>query len=253
MNRSTSVRRVWRFIEWRQLPHGLLHTAVGWIWMISGGIWLWLLVNILSIQEGHHHHHMVTQVNGFFPQVSHWILMLIAMMFPLLMVQINHVAFASPRFRRYQSVMLFLSGYSGLWLVFATVFWGAQAAANALGIDHGIYPIIGVSCFVLAALLVWSKNHPIVMASCNATKSLSIQGWRANMDCLLYGLKTAQNCIRSCGLPMLALMLTGHDFMLMFLVTLALWYERYCLPHLSKQMSVWWGLLAGITIATTLL
>ncbi|NQZ07745.1 MAG: DUF2182 domain-containing protein [Algicola sp.] len=249
MNRSTSLNLFCQSIDWQQLPRYLLRTPVGRLWTTSGLIWLWLLTDSLLLQDAHQHHlETMTAIQSISTQVKHWVMMLIAMMFPLLALQVNHIVFAMPGFRRFRSILIYLFGYSLLWLLFLAAVLGLQAIAASLSIDTSIYPLLGVGCFILVTILIWSKNHPVIMASCSATMSLGIMGWRADIDCVKYGLKTAKNCIRSCWLPMLALILTNHAIGLMFLVTLALWYERYFLSHISKQMSIIWMLLACLSV-----
>ena len=180
--------------------------------------------------------------NGLLP----WIIMVVAMMFPLLNEPIRHVAFSVKRKDWYLGVFGFLIGYTLTWALAGLVFLLLPLFLNMLvGYQtHFVSALIKSSGFLLAAALVWLPFRPIKMAKCSQTMSIRIEGWQLHADSLTYGLKMGLTCLNMCWSPMAALMLVHHNIFLMYVVTMVIICERYLLPHTSKLPGYAWGVIA---------
>lgn len=179
----------------------------------------------------------------------HWIVMIVAMMFPLLIGSTRHVAFSLPRKARHRGIFLFLAGYSMLWLLAGIFFSLLPVISEILVIERPsvIQPMISASGFLLAACIHWQPGRAVRMMTCSHTMPIRIQGAGLYRDTISYGLRTGYNCLALCWLPMFALVLNHHSIALMYIVTVVLLFERYLFPHTSKFSSYAWGVL-GILI-----
>lgn len=179
----------------------------------------------------------------------HWMIMIVAMMFPLLNEPVRHVAFSLRQKDRVWGIGWFLAGYSLIWIASGVLFMllsllQDKIADGAAPVVHGF---IRLSGFLLAAMLVWRASRPVSMAKCSRTMPIRIQGWGLHADSLHYGLKTGIACLVMCWGSMLALVLAHHHLVLMYIVTIVLIYERYLVPHTSKLAGYAWA-ATGITL-----
>lgn len=185
---------------------------------------------------------MSTISNGMVP----WILMVVAMMFPLLNEPLRHVSFSVRRKDRNWGIMGFLIGYTVTWTVAGVLFlltplFLGMMAGEQTSFVNGL---IKASGFLLAAILAWLPIRPILLTKCGQTMPIRIRGRQLYSDSILYGLKMGFACLNMCWAPMVALMLAHHNLILMYAVTIVLFYERYLLPHISKLPGYAWGAIA---------
>lgn len=172
-----------------------------------------------------------------------WCLMVLAMMPPLQGEPIRHVAYAAPWYRRQRAIAAFLAGYLLVWLALGIIVQLAAALAADQLAFAGPSP---AAAFALAAL--WTRHPAGLRArfSCGRTVPLRAVGWRADADCLRFGLLMGKACLLTCWAPMAALALAGHGVGMMLLVAVPLVYERTRLPPRSRAMGYWW---AGLSCA----
>ena len=246
-----------------------------WTWLLSLYIWGWLLSTSFLIDSGGSHSgrliYCMTNSSenvdvstvqlksilnesvsfsgitaslskGFLP----WVIMIVAMMFPLLNEAVRHMAFSVKRSDRDLGILAFLAGYTIIWTV-AGVFF--------LLIPFGIDVIFGArsplvdvvltsSVFLLTAIISWLPSRSITMARCAQTMPIRIHKRYLYTDGVSYGALMGIACIRMCWLPMTALMLAHHSVLLMFIVTFIVIIERYFVPHSSKIPSYGFGIIA---------
>ena len=179
-----------------------------------------------------------TVSNGLIP----WIIMVVAMMFPLLNESVRHVAFSIRRKNRDFGILCFLTGYTVIWTA-AGVFFLLLPLFSTLLFRNQSQLIIGLikgSGFLFAGILIWHPSRLLKMAKCSQTMPIRIQGWQLYYDCLAYGLKIGSVCLKMCWPPMLALMLAHHDIILMYFATIVILSERYLLPHSDKFPGYAW-------------
>ena len=219
-----------------------------WVWGLSLLVWGWLAAGQLAASSGRLSASASDGVIYCMPGmvgysaagaavVSHglmnWVLMVIAMMFPLLNEPVRHVAFSVRRSDRGRAVLCFLIGYTLLWTVAGVIF--------------GLLPlnrVIGACLFVLAAISIWLPGRGVRMTKCSLTMPIRIHGSGLYADSLRYGLRMGIICIQLCWVPMIALVLSHHNVLLMYLVTVVLLFERYLVPHTSKFSGYAWGAIA---------
>ena len=115
-----------------------------WTWALSGLVWVWLVssAGMGGDHEGsmHHMHHgdmfQLTSASNTVLTLSAglggWVVMVIAMMFPLLNEQIRHVAFSIPQRRKNFAITLFLSGYTLLWSLAGLAFLSMKLVMDCL-------------------------------------------------------------------------------------------------------------------------
>lgn len=237
----------------------MARTPQWWVWVISGLSWLWLLGRAgigwdsnramqdicRAPQALNSAASLLAAMAGGF---GGWCLMVTAMMFPLLGEAVANTAFATPCYRRQRAIAIFLVGYLALWLMM-----GAAVRAAVIGLnlllpvkDNTLAHVLPVIGFGVAAMWVWLPARRRAQLNCGRTIPLRLSGWRAESDCLRYGVIMGWACVRTCWAPMAALMLASHGLGMMALVAGLLAYERFFLPHKSKLLGYAW---AGIALA----
>ena len=157
-----------------------------------------------------------------------WLLMVVAMMFPLSVGAIQATAARSLWRRRHRAIAWWLVGYIApwsllgvsLWLIAATLFIRNQSAPG----------ILIALAFAAAASWHTTSIRARALSGCHRTQPLAPAGWRANFDCLRYGWATGTNCVVACGALMVACSLLGHGLgglLAMISVTALSLAERY--------------------------
>lgn len=152
-----------------------------------------------------------------------WLGMILAMMFPLLLHPVRHVALRSFPRRRAQAVGCFLAGYCGVWLAAG---WIASLAVLALIVSGIISPrTLGTASLAIAAAWQLSRTRRLAMRRCHRSVPLVPWGWRADLDCLRFGAAQGRDCLVVCGPAMFA-MLAAHDLLLCAALAILLFVER---------------------------
>ena len=209
-----SLPRVsWRHPEW-------------WSLAICAGAWGWLLR--MSVHWQHVHAPM-----------QHWLAMTLAMMLPMALAPIRMTAERSLWRRRNRAMLLFLVGYVGLWMIFGLV------------VSPISFKFAGPIAFVVAGCWQLTKAKRIALAACHRTAPLAPYGWRADRDCVRYGLLIGTRCIVSCWALMLACALSGHALFATILGTAIGLVERYTYRPNMRLLAaaLFAAALIGVTIA----
>jgi predicted metal-binding membrane protein len=152
-----------------------------------------------------------------------WLIMSAAMMLPLTIAPVRHVAFRSLWKRRHRAVFCFLLGVALIWTAVGLL-WIA-----ILGL-HGASAFGTVaSSLVIAVAAGWqftpAKRRALL--ACHRTVPLAVDRWRADLDCLRYGLLHGRHCLLSCWALMLAAMLLHPGLPAMFGASVVALTERY--------------------------
>ena len=137
-----------------------------------------------------------------------WALMIVAMMFPLLVPMVRHVAARSFAARRERSAGLFIAGYAMVWLAAAAASSVALVAARAGLQTLHLAPWAGLICCGLAALWQVSAAKRRAINRCHGTVALRPWGSDADRDATKFGILHGSRCVRSC-LPVMLLPLVG--------------------------------------------
>jgi len=194
-----------------------------WTLAISAAAWLYLIVgapdNAMALCTG-------APQAPFSDAFFGWLAMTLAMMPPLVVLSVQHVAFRSLRERRQIAIAEFLAGYLGLWLAtgafLLVVFFAADAAVGA--VDRRL-----IAALAYGAALLWQFT-PIkrrALWRCHRTVPLAMAGWRADLSCLRFGVGAGLDCVSSCWLLMTLPLLAPHSLAIMACVQLTMLHERY--------------------------
>lgn len=201
----------WRHPEW-------------WALTLAAGTWLLM---IRTHAGGHAHH------TGF---MTNWIVMTVAMMLLMVIDPIRYAAQRSVWRRRHRAVAGFLLGYLGCWTLI-----GLAVSPLAMQ-DDWTAPV----AFALAGawqLTPWKRR---ALIACHRTMPLAPRGWRADRDCVRYGVLIGTRCVVSCWALMLACAFSGHALLATAGLTTVGLIERYT-PRPDQRI------LAGALFAVALL
>jgi predicted metal-binding membrane protein len=147
------------------------------------------------------------QVHGTLGMVA----MVIAMMVPLTITNVRHVALSSLWRRRNRAIAAFLVGYLAVWIVVQTIIvgtWVLLAAVVEWGVAGGV-AIIAATLWEVASINRQSLRR------CHRTVPFAPRGWRADVDCVHYGVTTGFNCVMMCWALMVAATAFSHSLMVM--------------------------------------
>src|SRR5215203_4430628 len=187
------------------------HHPEWWVVMAAAVAWMF----IVGMSHAHMSHTHVSHT-GIIPGRGHGqgtlgtVAMVIAMMLPLTLTNVRHVALSSLWRRRHRAIAAFLVGYLAVWIVVQSAIVGTWGLLTPL---IGWETAAGVA--ILAAAL-W-EVAPIKrqrLRRCHRTVPLAPRGWRADADCAYYGVTTGFSCVTMCW----ALMVTATAFFHSFLV-----------------------------------
>lgn len=184
--------------------------------------------------------------NGFLP----WVIMIVAMMFPLLNEAIRHMAFSVKRADRDLGILTFLVGYTISWCIAGFLFLLIPLFIDIL---LGVHPewidtALAAFVFLITAVVIWFPSRATTMARCAQTMPIRIERGYLHLDGIKYGAWMGIACIRMCWLPMTGLMLAHHSVYLMLLVTVVVIIERYFVPHTSKLPCYAFGIIALLMV-----
>jgi predicted metal-binding membrane protein len=158
--------------------------------------------------------------------------MVVAMMLPLTLPSVRHVADSARGWRRHRAALGFLAAYFAVWMLAM----GAIAAAwSAAALLAGWTMAAGIA---VAAAVAWemapAKRH--LLHRCRRTRPIASGGWRADGDCIRFGSAAGADCVASCWALMALCVAFGHSLAVMaalFGVQLAGRYVRRPSPALA--------------------
>jgi predicted metal-binding membrane protein len=195
---SLAPRRVlWSHPEW-------------WIGGLAVAAWVAMLrvqIGDLRGPGGHHDHSAPLRA------VGPWLVMVLAMMVPLVLPSLRHVALSSMWRRRHRTMLTFLAGYLLVWAVAGLV---VLEAAHALG------PIVAAS----AVVWYFNERRRRALVRCRRTMPIALRGWRADRDAARYGATIGTTCVLTCWALMAALVVLPYHLVLMPLAFVLLFAER---------------------------
>jgi predicted metal-binding membrane protein len=211
-------------------------------WLLAPAAAAWLILLALSARE----HALVlciapraTLIDGFFAQsaaafaaiapvrwAAEWALMILAMMFPLLVPMVRHVAARNFASRRERSVALFVAGYALVWAAAAALSSAGLVLVRAGFQAMDLAAWIGLVCCTLAASWQLSAAKLGAVNRCHGTIALRPWPAHADADAVRFGLLHGTRCVRAC-LPAMVLPLAGgHGLAAMAAVFAILLAER---------------------------
>lgn len=219
---------------------------------LSAVFWVLLLLNPGNIMTIKHCHvtvegpshaslQMLLQMNPISDMMIGWILMVFAMMLLKLIVPIQYIYERSLKRRRFWSAVLFVFGYTAVWIVVGFIMNAAILGLNLL-LPKSYYPALMVGIIAL----VWQFS-PVKQRFLNRGHDhwpLAAFGWAANRDALMFGVMHGVWCVGSGWALMLFPMLLpeGHN-LAMIIVTIIMISEHMEHPrfprwHLSFRLKL---------------
>ncbi|MBD3926334.1 DUF2182 domain-containing protein [Nocardioides cavernae] len=178
-------------------------------------------------QTHDHHAHAVSPVADVVDPwsltwMSSWLLMVIAMMWPLAVPTVGAVSRSSYRGWRARLPVVCLATVTALWLA---VGLAGALLARSLGVPAG--SVWWQLAFVGLALAAFrSARRTRVLETCLRLPPLAPGGRRGVVTAARAGLLTWRRCVVLCGPVMLA-MSVGHSAVLMVCASLAAWWESW--------------------------
>jgi Predicted metal-binding integral membrane protein (DUF2182) len=154
--------------------------------------------------------------------------MVAAMMLPLAMRDARWLAHRSLARRRRRTVALHFVGFFVIWSAV-----GVTVCAAVLAIDAST---TGTAAVALMGAAAWHVSPPRRRAfrRCGSGRAPAIRGLRADVDCVVAGVRTGQTCLITCGVAMSA-MTAGHSLALMGAVALIGVSERRAAPNPEER------------------
>lgn len=158
--------------------------------------------------------------------------MVVAMMLPKLIIPIQQIYASTLKRRRFLSVLLFVSGYIGVWMIV-----GVFMIAVILGL-HLLMPGSYIPAIVLGIIAIIWQFSPVKQKCLNRGhdhRTLAAFGWAANRDAILFGIMHGVWCVGAGWALMLLPMLlpVGHN-LAMILVTFIMLSEHLEHPQLPR-------------------
>lgn len=187
-----------------------------WVLLISAIAWLVLLswpnhANDPSMCPPIHR----GQASWWFEQSLGWLLMIIAMMFPMATSHVRSVAARSFWNRRNRAISTFLLGFLSTWSVMGLLMVGAGAWL-VKWTDAAVITVFTLLVAVGWQFAPWKKW---AILACHRTRSFAPRGWRGDWELICYGAFHGYACSVSC-IAMMALMLPlSHNGLLMITIT----------------------------------
>jgi predicted metal-binding membrane protein len=223
-------QRLTHEIAWRpEWPAAVLAVAA-WLALV--------LVNtgapLLEQDAGHIAHHgqhahtapvpAESLVPGITASLSHWAVMAAAMMLPVTLPAVRHVAVNSIRARRWRAMAIFIAAYLGVWLGFGVFALGSLAALRSAGAELVFVTTLALTGATAWQLTRWKRR---ALLSCPRTVPLPPLGRRADAACARFGLLHAGRCVLSCAPYMVPMAVVGHNLVLTVGLTLVIALERF--------------------------
>lgn len=233
--------------------------------LIVAAAWIFLLVETLSRQSDaidlhggfHHslgdsgHPHATTGWSG---SVAAWGLMTVAMMLPVTLPAVRHVAMNSIRPRRHRAMTVYVMVFVAIWMGFGAC---AVVLARALEVSAGVdRRVLLAAALATAALWQVTMLKRRAVFSCRRTVPLPPVGIRADAACARFAWRQGCRCIASCWALMVVMTVVGHGglFVMAALTVLVAMEELTTLgPRLFRPSAALLGLAAiaiGLRTAT---
>jgi len=183
------------------------------------------------------------------PALAVWSLMVVAMMGPMALPAVRHVALNSVRARRSRAMALYASAYIAVWVAFGIVaLAGTRLATSTFRIDRGA---LLAAALALAAAWQLTPVKRRALFACTRTVALAPVGRRADAACVRFALLQGRRSVVSCWALMLVMVVVGHaSLSWMIGLTAFVWFEELTLVGRATLPSAAVGLaFAAVAVA----
>ncbi|MCE7066666.1 DUF2182 domain-containing protein [Dyadobacter sp. CY326] len=222
----------------------MVRTAISRVILgVSIFAWVLLLINPGHIMSMEHCHvsdsgpsvsslHMLLEMNPIASQLTGWGLMVVAMMFPKLIIPIQHIYARSLRRTRFSASLLFAFGYMAVWMAVGLLMIGVIMGLHLL-MPGSYLPVTGLAVIAI----IWQFS-PVKQRCLNRGHNhliLATFGWAVYRDALLFGVIHGIWCVGAGWALMLLPMLlpSGHTFA-MLVVTFIMLSEHLEHPKVPR-------------------
>ena len=176
-----------------------------------------------AVPAGHAHHDHVHP--GVAAQLPAWTLMVVAMMLPVALPALRHVARNSIRRRRGRAMAVFTVAYIAVWVAFGCVAIAGYSVVTAT-LMLGERTLLTLALYIAAAWQFMRAKHRAVLA-CKRTVPLPPVGLRADIASARFAVLQALRCLRSCWALMVVMVVAGHHSLLwMVVLSPLIWLEE---------------------------
>ena len=176
-----------------------------------------------------------------------WALMIVAMMCPLVIPHVGHVAARSFADQQNSVAGVFLGGYAAVWFAAAAAASIILISIHALLEFLSLGSVAGLIGCLIAATWQISAAKRRALNRCHGTLPLRAFGSAANRDALRFGITQGGRCVASCIPVMVLPLLAGLGFGTMIVLFAILLAERARHTpqfHVSAIVLVLLGLLS---------
>ena len=230
--------------------------------VIVGLAWISLAAGALSPASGrvpavqaasHHpdqHPHDLPRGVSWPDALAGWGVMAAAMMLPVTLPAVRHVAMNSIRPRRYRAMALYVTVFIAVWIGFGvTVLALGRGLQERAAIDGRL-----LLAAALAAAAAWQVT-PVkrrAVFGCRRTVPLPPVGLRADAACARFAWRQAWRCMISCWALMVVMAIAGHGLVVMAGLTVLMALEELTLfgRRLFAPSAAMLGLAAAIVALT---
>jgi hypothetical protein len=172
-------------------------------WWVGGiGIACWVSILHDGIAQWGHAVHLRA---GHGQELVRWEVMVLAMMLPTIASQARAVAMRSFGERRNRSMLEFLAGFTGPWLVVGM----AAIAAREWSGGPSRWAVAGLCAVATGWAMLPLRERAMVMIH-GHSPVIAPAGWPAARDCMRSGIVVGAWCVASCWPLMLACAFSGH-------------------------------------------
>lgn len=225
---SRAARRARDLLEWHPEWWMLAISVIAWL-MFAASMRVSSTPSVCSsIYPG-----PVSTSPRFTTEYGNWLLMTLAMMLPLVVLPLRHVAFRSFRSHRNRAMAAFMVGYLAVWTVVGAAFVPLMILIAAG--ESGQFALWLAVMLAIAWQFAPAKTR--AARRCHRTEALSASGYRAYFDCLTFGVRTGSNCAMSCWALMFVSALAMHNLLAMICIQAIMINDRYELPWASGALN----------------
>jgi predicted metal-binding membrane protein len=208
-------------LRWRPEWPFTVIVALAWISLAAGALSPGS-ARVSSAELASHHFmfHAVWWPEG----LAGWCVMAAAMMLPLTLPAVRHVAMNSLRPRRYRAMALYVTVFVAVWIGFgATVLVLERGLEERAGIDARL--LLAAALAAAAAWQVTPAKRRAVFG-CRRTVPLPPVGIRADAACARFAWRQAWRCVISCWALMVVMAIAGHGLAVMAALTVLMALEE---------------------------
>ncbi len=162
-----------------------------------------------------HAGHGASWITGIGTSLLFWVVMVAAMMIPVTVPAVRHVARNSLRWRRRRAIGGFLMPYLAVWAIAGLV----AVPVIALMESHMPPGLVVVGLLVVAAAWQLLPYHRRFLRDCHRTVPLPPRGRRATLGCARFGIRHGFACVGLCW-PLMLLMAAARSWHLVWMVAL---------------------------------